>query len=236
MDVKSSFLNDELEEEVYVQQPPWFKDPNFPEFVYKLSKELYGLKQTPRSWYDTLSHFLIEDHFIRGTIDKTLFHRNFNGFSILVQLYVDNIIFGSTYEKLCSKFAKLMQNKYEMSMMNELTYFLGLQVKQVRDGIFISQTKYVYDLLRKFNLTDYSSPKTPMATATATKLEMITKESKVDISNYRVMVGSILYLASIRPDIMFATYLCTRFHDDPREFHLIAIKKIFRYLKGTPNL
>ena len=151
-----------------------------------------------------------------------------------MQIYVDDSIFGSTNEKLCSKFAKLMQSKYEMSMMGELTYFLGLQVKQVKDGIFISQTKYIYDLLKKFDLTYCSFAKTPMATAT--KLEMNTKESKVDISNYRGMVCSLLYLTASRRDIMFATCLCARFQDDPKESHLIAIKRIFRYLKGTPNL
>ena len=177
---------------------------------------------------------MIENHFTRGTIDNTLFHKKFNGSSIFVQIYVDGIIFGSTDEKLCSKFAKLMQSKYEMSMMGELTYFLGLQVKQMKDGIFISQTKYIYNLLKKFDLTDYSSAKTPMATTT--KLEMNTKESMVDISNYRGMVGSLLYLTASRPDIMFATCLCARFQADPRGSHLIAIKRIFRYLKGKPNL
>ena len=126
-----------------------------------------------------------------------------------MQIYVDDIIFGSTDEKLCSKFAKLMQSKYEMSMMGELTYFLSLQVKQVNDGIFISQIKYIYDLLKKFDLTDCSSAKTPMATTT--KLEVNTKESKVDISNYRGMVGSLLYLTTSRPAILFATCLCARF-------------------------
>ena len=234
MDVKSSFLNGELEEEVYVQQHPGFEESNFTNFVYRLFKALYGLKQSPRAWYDTLSQFLIVSHFTRGTIDKTLFHKNYNGSSILVQINVDDIIFGSTDENLCKKFAKLMQSKYEMSMMGELTYFLSLQVKQVKDGIFISQTKYIYDLLKNFDLTDYSLAKTAMPTAT--KLELNTKESKVDISSYRGMVGSLLYLTSGRPDIMFSTCLCARFQADPRESHLIAFKRIFRYLKGTPNL
>ena len=127
-----------------------------------------------------------------------------------------------------------MQSKYEMSMMGELTCFLGLQVKQVKDGIFISQTKHIYDLLKKFDLTDYSSAKTPMATTT--KLEINIKETKVDISNYRGMVGSLFYLTASRPDIMFSTCLCARFQAGPREPHLIAIERIFRYLKGTPNL
>ena len=144
--VKSAQLHGELEDDIYVQQPPGFEDPKFSDFVYRLLKALYGLKQAPRSWYETLSQFLIENHFTRGTIDKTLFHRNFYGSSIFVQIYVDGIVFGSTDENCCSKFAKLMQSKYEMSMMGELTYFLGLQVKQVNDGIFIGQTKYIYDL------------------------------------------------------------------------------------------
>ena len=110
-----------------------------------------------------------------------------------------------------------MQSKYEMSMMGELTYFLGLQVKQVSDGIFISQTKYIHDLLKKFDLMDCTSAKTLMATTT--KLELNTTEKSVDISSYRGMVGSLLYLTASRPDIMFATYLCARFQADPRESH-----------------
>ena len=108
-----------------------------------------------------MSKFLLENHFTRGTVDKTLFFRNVNDSSILVQIYVDVIIFGSTNEKLCKKFAKMMQSKYEMSMMGELTYFLGLQVKKVGDGIFISQTKYIYDLLKKSDLMDCTSAKLP---------------------------------------------------------------------------
>ena len=234
IDVKCAFLIGELEEKVYAQHPRGFEDPIFPEFVYRLLKPLYGLKQVPKAWYETLSQFLIENHFIIGTIDKTHFHINFNASSIFVQIYVDDIIFGSTNEKLCIKFAKLMQSKYEMSMMGELTYFLGLQVKQVKDGIFISQTKYIYDLLKKFEFIDCSSAKTPITTAT--KLELNTKESKVEISSYRGMIDSLFYLTESRQDIMFATYLCARFQADPIESHLIAIKRIFRYLTGTSNL
>ena len=160
MDVKSAFLNGDLEEEVYVSQLPSFEDPNLPEYVYYLLKALYGLKQAPRAWYDTLSKFLLENHFTRGTFNKKLFFTNVNASGILVQIYVDDIIFGSIDEKLCKTFAKLMQSKYEISMMGELTYFLGLQVKQFSDGIFISQTKYIYDLLKKFDLMDCTSVKT----------------------------------------------------------------------------
>ena len=121
MDVKSAFLNGEQEEEVYVSQPPSSEDPDFPDQVYYLLKALYGLKQAPRAWYETLSKFLLDNHFTRGTVDKTLFFRNVNDSSILVQIYVDDIIFGSIDDNLCKKFSKLMQSKYEMSMMGELT-------------------------------------------------------------------------------------------------------------------
>ena len=154
MDVKSAFLNGKLDEEVYVEQPPSFVDPKFPNHVYKLDKALYGLKQEPRAWYETLSKFLLENGFTRGTIDKTLFFRKIKGDFLLVQVYVDDIIFGSTNEKLCAKFSKLMQSKYQMSMMGELNYFLGLQVKQTKTGIFINQSKYIKDLLKRFDFQD----------------------------------------------------------------------------------
>ena len=160
MDVKSAFLNGELEEEVYVEQPSGFKNADHMDFVYLLFKALYGLKQAPWIWYDTPSQFLLENGFTRGVIDKMLFHKMHKDEMILVQVYVDDIIFGSTNDNLCKRFAKLMQSKYEISMMGELTYFLGLQVNQKEDGIFICQSKYIRDLLKKYHLEDASSAKT----------------------------------------------------------------------------
>ena len=154
MDVKSAFLNGKLDEEVYVEQPPGFVDPKHPDYVYRLDKALYGLKQAPRAWYETLAQFLIESGFTRGTIDKTLFYLNQGNDLLLVQIYVDDIIFGSTNAKLCQRFAKLMQSRYQMSMMGELSYFLGLQVKQTEDGIFINQAKYTRNLLKKFGIPE----------------------------------------------------------------------------------
>ena len=150
MDVKSAFLKGELEEEVYVEQPPSFVDSKFPNHVYRLDKALYGLKQAPRAWYETLAQFLLEIGFNRGTIDKTLFYLNHGKNLLLVQLYVDDIIFRSTNDRLCKKFAKLMQSRYQMSMMGELSYFLGLQVKQNEERTFICQSKYTRNLLKKF--------------------------------------------------------------------------------------
>ncbi|KAJ9544220.1 hypothetical protein OSB04_023927 [Centaurea solstitialis] len=175
MDVKSAFLNGKLAEEVCVAQPPGFTDPKHPNHVYKLNKVLYGLKQAPRAWYETLSTFLIAEGFTRGKIDNTLFDHVF-----LAQIYADDIIFGSMKAKLCKKFESLMQSQYKMSMMGELTYFLGLQDKQSEKGIFISQGKYVRDMLKKFDLTTCSEMKTPMAPPL--KLDKDSNGKSVDVS------------------------------------------------------
>ena len=126
MDVKSAFLNGFINEEVYVKQPPGFKDHAYPNHVYRLHKALYGLKQAPRAWYERLSSFLIENGYSRGTLDTTLFIKKTKKDMLLVHIYVDDIIFGATNPSLCEKFAKFTQSEFEMSMMGELTFFLGL--------------------------------------------------------------------------------------------------------------
>ncbi|GKE32167.1 putative ribonuclease H-like domain-containing protein, partial [Tanacetum coccineum] len=156
IDVKSAFLYGTIEEEVYVSQHPSFEDPKFPDKVYKVEKALYGLHQAPRAWYATLSTYLLENRFRRGTIDKTLFIKKDKGDILLVQVHVDNIIFRSTKKSLCVKFEQMMHKRFQVSSTGELTFFLGLQVKKKDDGIFISQGKYVADVLKKF---DFSSVK-----------------------------------------------------------------------------
>ncbi|KAJ9544484.1 hypothetical protein OSB04_024191 [Centaurea solstitialis] len=222
MDIKNAFLNGKLNEDVYVAQPPGFVDPKFPDHVYKLNKALYGLKQAPRAWYDTLSTFLLSKGFVRGKIDSTLFLKKYPKHILLVQIYVDDIIFGSTNPKLCEKFELLMKSEYKMSMMGELTFFLGLQIKQSEKGIFINQGKYVHEMLKKFDLTSCTPMKTPMAPPLS--LDKDSKGKPVDVTLYRGMIGSLLYLTSSRPDIMYSTCLSARY------------QRIFRYLKGTPNL
>ncbi|GJV73135.1 putative ribonuclease H-like domain-containing protein [Tanacetum coccineum] len=142
MDVKSAFLYGTIKEEVYVCQPPGFEDPQFPDKVYKVEKALYGLHQAPRAWYETLSTYLLENGYRRGTIDKTLFIKKDRGDILLVQVYVDDIIFGSTKKSLCVEFKQMMHKRFQMSSMGELTFFLGLQVMQKDYGIFISQDKF----------------------------------------------------------------------------------------------
>ena len=129
MDVKSAFLNGFISEEVYVEQPPGFENNSLHNHVFRLTKAIYGLKQAPRAWYKRLSSFLIENNFIKGKVDTTLFIKNFENNFLIVQIYVDDIIFGSTNESLCESFAKTMSREFEMSLMGELTFFLGLQIK-----------------------------------------------------------------------------------------------------------
>ncbi|GJV05561.1 ribonuclease H-like domain-containing protein [Tanacetum coccineum] len=181
MDVKSAFLYGKIEEEVYVCQPSGFEDPEFPDRVYKVEKALYGLHQAPRAWYETLSTYLLENGFQRGTIDKTLFIKKVKGDILLVQIYVDDINFGSTKKGLCTEYEKLMHKKIQISSMGELSFFLGLQVMQKEDGIFISQEK----------------------------------AEDVDVHLYKSMIGSLMYLTSSRPDIMFAVCARAIFQESP---------------------
>ena len=164
MDVKSAFLNGKLEEEVYVAQPPGFEDPKNPDKVFRLKKALYGLKQAPRAWYDTLKEFLMKKGFKPGSLDPTLFTKSYDNELFVCQIYVDDIIFGCTDKRYSDEFAYMMSEEYQMSMMGELKFFLGLQIRQQSNGIFISQEKYLKDVLRKFDMHECKGAKTPMPT------------------------------------------------------------------------
>ncbi|GJX44089.1 putative ribonuclease H-like domain-containing protein [Tanacetum coccineum] len=183
MDVKSAFLYGTIKEEVYVTQPLGFKDPDHPDKVYKVVKALYGLHQAPRAWYETLANYLLGNGFKRGKIDQTLFIEKQKEYILLVQVYVDDIIIGSTNKELCTGFEKLMKDKFQMSFNGE-NYFLSRMYKYRR----------------------------------------------------RSMIGSLMYLTASRPDIMFAVCACARFQVTPKTSHLLAVKRIFRYLKGKPTL
>ncbi|KAI3734360.1 hypothetical protein L6452_13828 [Arctium lappa] len=192
MDVKSAFLYGSIEEEVYVCLPPGFENPSYPDRVYKLKKALYGLHQAPRAWYDTLSSYLLENGFERGVIDKTLFIKRKKKDILLVQIYVDDIIFGSTRDSMCKEFEELMHQRFKMSSMGELTFFLGLQVQQKSDGIFICQSKYVQDILTKFGFSDSKPASTPMETHKQITADL--EGEDMDVHHYRSMIGSLIYL------------------------------------------
>jgi len=161
MDVKSAFLNGFLNEEVYVSQPLGSINEEKPNHVFKLTKALYGSKQAPRGWYDRLSTLLIENGFSRGKIDTTLFRKTHNSDLLIVHVYVDDIIFGATKVKMCEDFSNHMQSEFEMSMMGQLSFFLGLQIKQHPNEIFINQEKYVKDILKKYKMNEAKIMVTP---------------------------------------------------------------------------
>ncbi|GJU77066.1 putative ribonuclease H-like domain-containing protein [Tanacetum coccineum] len=175
-----------------------------------------------------------EDLDIPDRVYKTLFIKRHKGDILLVQVYVDDIIFGSTKKELCNAFEKFMHKKFQMSSMGELTFFLGLQVQRKKDGIFISQDKYVDEVLKKLGYIEVKTASTPMET----QKPLLKDENgeEVDVYMYRSMVGSLMYLTSSRPDIMFVVCSCARYQVNPKVLHLHAVKRIFRYLKGQPKL
>ncbi|GJS73503.1 retrovirus-related pol polyprotein from transposon TNT 1-94 [Tanacetum coccineum] len=234
MDVKTAFLNGDLQEEVFVSQPEGFEDQENPTHVYRLKKALYGLKQAPRAWYDTLSKFLLANNFFKGAVDPTLFTRKSGKHILLVQIYVDDIIFASTDHNACNTFSNEMSSKFQMSMMGQMSFFLGLQVSQSPGGIFINQAKYALETLKKYGM-DLSDPvDTPMVDRL--KLDEDLMGIPVDQTRFRGMVGSLMYLTASRPDLVFAVCMCARYQAKPTKKHFEAIKRVFRYLKGTINM
>nr|GEY14465.1 retrovirus-related Pol polyprotein from transposon TNT 1-94 [Tanacetum cinerariifolium] len=234
MDVKTAFLHGSLKEDVYVCQPEGFIDADHPSHVYKLKKALYGLKQAPRAWYDELSTFILQNHFIKGTIDPMLFIRRFHDDILVVQVYVDDIIFGSSHPRYIQLFSDLMKSRYEMSMMGEMTFFLGLQVNQSPCGIIINQSKYVLEILNKYGMESCDHTGTPMEIKD--KLDLDQNGTPIDATKYHSMIGTLMYLTSSRSDIVHATCLCARYQAKPTEKHLKEVKRIFHYLREYVSL
>ncbi|CAM8968918.1 unnamed protein product [Rhodiola kirilowii] len=228
MDVKSVFLNGFLNEEVYVAQPKGFEDPHHPTHVYRLKKALYGLKQAPIAWYERLTVFIVDHGYVRWGADKILFIKHTRSDFIIAQIYVDDIVFRSSIQKLVDQFVEQMQKEFKMSMVGASIF--TLQVKQKDDGIFISQSKYAKNLIKKFDFEKASHKRTPAASHLK-----ITKDdagTNVDQTLYRSMIG-FLYLIASTPDIAYAVGVCARYQDNPKESHLLQIKRIIKYICGT---
>ncbi|GJU16599.1 retrovirus-related pol polyprotein from transposon TNT 1-94 [Tanacetum coccineum] len=225
MDVKMDFLNGELKEEVYVSQPEGFFNQDNPSHVYKLKKALYDLKQAPRAWYDMLSSFLISQHFSKGVVVPTLFTWKARNDLLLVKIYVDDIIFASTNTALCNGFANLMTTKFKMSMTGQMSFFLGLQISQSPRGIFLNQSKYASKIIKKYGLLTSDYVDTPMVEKN--KLDEDLQGTLVDATLYHGMIGSLMYMTSSRPDLIYAVCLCARYQAKPTEKNLNAVKRIF---------
>ncbi|GJV60317.1 retrovirus-related pol polyprotein from transposon TNT 1-94 [Tanacetum coccineum] len=231
MDAKTAFLYGNLREEVYVSQPNGFVDLDNPNHVYKLKKALYGLKQAPPTWYDMLSSFLISQDFSRGSVDPTMFICKEGKELLLVQVYVDDIIFAASTPELCDLSAKIICSKFKMLMMGKISFFLGLQNFQNPRGIFINQSKYALESLKKYDFDSCGPVDTPIVEKS--KLDKDKEGKAVDPSQYCGMIGTLLYLIASRPDLQFAICMCARYQARPTEKHLHAVKRIFWYLRGT---
>jgi hypothetical protein len=169
-----------------------------------------------------------------GKVDTTLLTKKIGKDLFVLQIYVDDIIFGSTNQDYCDEFRKMMAKEFEMSMIGELSFFLGLQIKQIKEGTFVSQTKYIKDMLKKFGMEDAKGITTPMSTSGS--LDSDKSDNIVDQKLYRSMIGSLLYVTASRPDVMFSVCMCARFQASPRKSHLKATKRILRYLKHTQDV
>ena len=231
-DVKSAFLNGDLEEEVYVSQPEGFVVNGKEDKVYRLKNALHGLKQAPRAWYFKINSYFQENGFERSNNEPTLYlKREGKKDFLVVCLYVDDMIYMGSSESIVAEFKDCMMKKFEMSDLGLLHYFLGLEVKQGVDGIFISQRKYAMDLLKKFNMVNYKVAVIPMNVN-----EKLCRDDGAEMANatyFRSLVGGLNYLSHTRPDIAFSVGVVSRFMHNPSKLHLGAAKRILRYVVGT---
>jgi len=205
----------------------------FLDHVYKLKKALYGLKQASHAWYEQLTKYLLNNYFQRGHTDKKLFIRKIGKETLIVQIYVNNIVFGATHDSFSHEFANEIKYEFEMSMIGELNFFLGIQVKQYDNGIFISQSKYARDIVKKFGIEGKSHARTPMSTSV--KISSDSAGKCVDSTLYRSMIESLLYIIATRPDITFSVGVCARFQSNPKESHLATVNRIFKYLSAISD-
>jgi len=206
IDVKSAFLNGYFKEDVYVIQPLGFENNKFSNYVFKLDKALYGLKQAPKAWYKRLSNVLLENGFRRGKVDNTLFLKSKGKHMLIVQVYVDDIIFDATHIDFCDEFSKMMRTEFEMSMIGELNFFLGLQIKQTSNDTMTHQQKYIKQLLKLFGKELAKPIDTPISPSN--KLVMDDGSPLVEEKSYRGIIGSLLYLTASRPSVVFSVGLC----------------------------
>jgi hypothetical protein len=232
MDVKTTFLNGVIEEEVYIEQPQGFEFEDRKSHVYRLKKALYGLKQAPRAWYGRIDSFLTSLGFIKSKADSNLYFKVMNNEPVISLLYVDDL-FLTGEEKLITEYKKRLASEFEIKDLGLMHYFLGFEVWQSPKRIFLNQGKYAIEILMRFDMLECKSMNTPMEAKL--KLPVDTSSELIDAMLYRQIIGSLMYLTNTRPDICFAVNTLSQFLVEPRHVHLVAAKHVMRYLKGTIN-
>ena len=234
-DVKSDFLHGDLNEAVFVEQPQDYGKKGEEYKVYKLKKALYGIKQAPRAWYNRIEAYFVKEGFERCNCERTLFIKRGDGGKILiVSLYIDDLIFTGNDESMFVKFKNSMKLEFDMTDLGKMKYFLGVEVLQNLEGIYISQRKYAKDVLERFRMEKSNSVKNPIVPGV--RLMKDEEGSKVNATMYKQLVGSLMYLTATRPELMYMVSLINRFMASPTELHLQAAKRVLRYLKGTVDL
>ena len=233
LDVKSAFIHGDLQEDVYVEQPPGFEIRDENDKVYKLQKALYGLRQAPRAWYSRIEGYFLRKGFSKCYCEHTLFVKAEKGGILIVSLYVDDLIFTGNSEEMLEEFKASMKEEFSMTDLGRMKYFLGVEVIQDEEGIFIGQKKYAEDTLKKFGMESCNSVKNPIVPGH--KLSKEGDGPPVDATMFKQIVGSLRYLTATRPDLIYSVNLVSRYMEKPKEQHLLAVKRILRYVQGTTN-
>lgn len=231
LDVKSAFLHGELSEDVYVEQPKGFESEDDSQKVYKLKKALYGLRQAPRAWYSRIEGYFMREGFTKCYCEHTLFVKTKGADVLIVSLYVDDLIYASSSAVMLEEFKMSMMREFSMTDLGRMKYFLGVEVIQDESGIFIGQKKYASEVLSRFGMEECNAVRNPMVLGCK-----LTKEgtgAAVDATMFKQLVGSLRYLTATRPDLMYSVNLVSRYMEAPREQHLLAAKRILRYVQGT---
>uniref|UniRef100_A0A5B6Z4V3 Reverse transcriptase Ty1/copia-type domain-containing protein n=1 Tax=Davidia involucrata TaxID=16924 RepID=A0A5B6Z4V3_DAVIN len=230
LDVANAFLHGFLHEDVFMEQPQGFQDPAYPSHVCKLRKALYGLKQAPRAWYDLFSQFLISNHFSNSVADSSLFILNEAGHTVILLVYVDDILITGSSPSLIAALIQKMATAFAIKDLGPLSYFLGIEVTRTSSGLFLSQTKYTTELLHRAGMADCKPYASPTSSKQPTTLVDPFFE---DPTLYRSLVGGLQYLTVSRPDLSFAVNSACQHMHAPHQSHFTAVKRILRYVKGT---
>jgi hypothetical protein len=233
LDVQSAFLDGFLDEEIFVEQPEGYAVKGQEDKVYLLKKALYGLKQAPRAWYSRIDEYLLKFGFVKSLSESTLYIKGDQANFIVISLYVDDLLVTGSNVELIQHFKEDMMQIFEMTDLGEMSYFLGMEVKQKDGDIFICQRKYAKEILKKYNMEDCKSMETPMC-----QKEKLCKDDgteQVDETLYRSLIGCLMYLTATRPDILYAVNVLSRFMNCAKESHFKAAKRVLRYVKGTLN-
>jgi hypothetical protein len=235
LDVKSAFLHGELIETVYVEQPLGYVKKGAENKVYKLHKALYGLKQAPRAWYSKIEQYFTSEGFEKCPYEHTLFVKyDDKGNWLIVSLYVDDLIFTGNHSGMIHKFKQSMMETFDMTDLGKMRHFLGVEIIQNSQGIFMCQHRYAKEILERFGMENSNAVCSHMVTGT--KLSKHDTGNKVDPTQFKQIIGSLMYLTATRPDLMFAVNMIARFMEHPVESHMMAAKRILRYIKGTLEL